>query len=212
MRVSNDRYSRDLRSIDLARRMLGHEARTQTIRAWTGLTGDRVRNLARSHGSEASRAARRLRGPSPSCLPALLSTGRARGEAAAAAGLCRVLEVLPEKPAPNARVALPGLVRGERLLAAFEMFREVIPQARLTLEQLVLLVFALAEGTSWGIDHCTRCHATILMERLATHQRRLCGFCESAKESEVVEPSPPYPVLPTGLEPEEPCVQQRLFD
>jgi hypothetical protein len=208
MRVSNDRYSRDLRSIDVARRMLEYEARTQTIRAWTGLTGDRVRNLARSHGSEANRAARRLRGPSPSCLPALLATARARQEAGAAAGLCRVLEVLPERPVPNARIGLPGLVRGERLLAAFDIFREVIPQARLTLEHLVLLVFAMAEGKSWGIDHCTRCHATILMDRVAVHPRRLCGFCESAKESEVVEPTPPYPELPAELEPE----QQRLFD
>jgi len=208
MRVSNDRYSRDLRSIDVARRMLGYEARTQTIRAWTGLTGDRVRNLARSHGSEASRAARRLRGPSPSCLPALLATARARQEAGAAAGLCRVLEVLPEKPVPNARIGLPGLARGERLLAAFDIFREVIPQARLTLEHLVLLVFAMAEGKSWGIDHCARCHATILMDRDAVHPRRLCGFCESAKESEVAEPTPSYPVLPAELEPE----QHRLFD
>jgi hypothetical protein len=208
MRVSNDRYSRDLRSIDVARRMLGYEARTQTIRAWTGLTGDRVRNLARSHGSEATRAARRLRGPSPSCLPALLATARARQEAGAAAGLCRVLEVFPEKPVTNARSDLPGLVRGERLLAAFDIFREVIPQARLTLEHLVLLVFAMAEGKSWGIDHCTRCHATILMDRAAVHPRRLCGFCELTKEPEVIEPAPPYLVLPAELEPE----QQRLFD
>ena len=211
MRVSNDRYSRDLRSIDLARRMLGQAARTQTIRAWTGLTGERVRNLARSHGSEANRAARRLRGPSPSCLPALLSTARARQEAAAAAGLCRVLRVFPEKSTPNARIAIPGLVRGERLLAAFEIFREVIPQARLTLEQLVFLVLALAEGKSCQIDHCTRCHATILIDRLGA-PRVLCGLCGSEDESEVVAPSLPYPELPTEREPEPPCLQQRLFD
>jgi hypothetical protein len=210
MRVSNDRYSRDLRSIDLARRMLEHEARTQTIRAWTGLTGERVRNLARSRGSEADCAARRLRGPSPSCLRVLLGTARARQEAAAAAGLCRALQVLPEKPTPDARIALPGLVRGERLLAAFEIFREVIPQARLTLEQLVFLVLAVAEGKSCRVDHCTRCHATILMDRLAP--RVLCGCCGSEEESQVVAPSLPLSELPTELEPEAPCLQQRLFD
>ncbi len=211
MRVSNDRYSRDLRSIDLARRMLDHEARTQTIRAWTGLTGERVRNLSRSHGSRASPVARRLRGPSPSCLPALLATARARQEAAAAAGLCRVLQVFPEKTDPNPRIALPGLVRGERLLAAFEIFREAIPQARLTLEQLVFLVLVLAEGKSCRIDHCTRCHATILIDRLGA-PRVLCGFCGSGEESQVVAPSLPSPELPTELEPETPCLQQRLFD
>lgn len=211
MRVSNDRYTRDLRSIDLARRMLDHEARTQTIRAWTGLTGERVRNLARSHGSKGSAAARRLRGPSPSCLPALLSTARARQEAAAAAGLCRVLHVFPERTDPNAHVTIPGLVRGERLLVAFEIFREVIPQARLTLEQLVFLVLVVAEGKSCRIDHCTRCHATILIDRLGA-ARVLCGFCGPEEEAQVLAPSLPYPDLPTEVETEVPCLQQRLFD
>src|ERR1700730_8623955 len=50
MRVSNKCYNRELRSIELARRMLSLEARTQTICAWTGLTGDRVRNLSRVLG------------------------------------------------------------------------------------------------------------------------------------------------------------------
>lgn len=211
MRVSNDRYSRELRSFELARRMLANEARTQTIRAWTGLSGDRVRTLARSHGSDPSRAAQRHRGPSPKSLYALLSTARARQEAAAAAGLCRVLEVFPEKCVPNARKALPGLLRGERLLTAFEILRGVIPQARLSLEHLVLLVLAMAEGETWRIDHCTRCHATILIDLLCKHPQRVCDFCEPAAESEVQEPLV-YTARATEVEAGEPWQQQRLFD
>jgi hypothetical protein len=48
MRVSEDRYWRDLRRLDLAVRMLHLEARVGTISTWTGLTADRVRTLARS--------------------------------------------------------------------------------------------------------------------------------------------------------------------
>jgi hypothetical protein len=211
MRVSNDRYSRDLRSIELARRMLVHEARTQTICAWTGLTSDRVRNLARSHGSgETLREAQRHRGPSPSRLSTLLSTVRMRNEAAAVAGLCRVLQVLPEEAAPNARVALPSLTRGERLLGAFELFRGVVPQARLTLEQLVLLILTVAEGDSWGIDHCTRCHATILIDRLGVAPRRLCTHCTPREAPGGEEPPGGAPAA--ELEPSEPSVQRRLFD
>jgi hypothetical protein len=45
MRISDDRYSRERLSLDLALRFLKHEARTQTIRTWTGLTDDRIRKL-----------------------------------------------------------------------------------------------------------------------------------------------------------------------
>ena len=65
MRVTDDRYSRDLRRYDLAVRLIRHEARTQTIRQWTGLTDDRIRKLYRSyvragagHGGGAASAAR----------------------------------------------------------------------------------------------------------------------------------------------------------
>jgi hypothetical protein len=45
MRISDDRYSRERLSLDLAPRLLRHEARTQTIRTWAGLTDDRIRKL-----------------------------------------------------------------------------------------------------------------------------------------------------------------------
>jgi hypothetical protein len=45
MRISDDRYSRERLCLDLALRFLRHEARTQTIRTWTGLTDDRIRKV-----------------------------------------------------------------------------------------------------------------------------------------------------------------------
>ena len=45
MRISDDRYSRDRLRLDLALRFIQHEARTHTIRAWTGLTDDRIRKV-----------------------------------------------------------------------------------------------------------------------------------------------------------------------
>jgi hypothetical protein len=48
MRISEDRYWRDLRRLDLAVRMLHLEARVGTVCTWTGLRPDRVRTLARS--------------------------------------------------------------------------------------------------------------------------------------------------------------------
>src|SRR3984885_4734660 len=134
MRVSNDRYSRDLRSIDLARRMLKFEARTQTICAWTTLSAERIRNLSRSHGGDGlGRKAMRHRGPSPSKLAKLMEVKAFRSEAAAIAGLCGALDVIPAQACPNARVTLPGISRGERLCYALELFHEIILIDRLTL-------------------------------------------------------------------------------
>jgi hypothetical protein len=46
MRITDDPYSRERLCLDLALRLLLHEARTQTIRMWTGLTDDRIRKLS----------------------------------------------------------------------------------------------------------------------------------------------------------------------
>ena len=56
MRISDDRYSRDRLRLDLALRFIHHEARTHTIRAWTGLTDDRIRKLYRTYLHEADGA------------------------------------------------------------------------------------------------------------------------------------------------------------
>jgi hypothetical protein len=45
MRISDDRYSRERARMELALRFLHHEARTQTIRTWTGLSDDRIRKV-----------------------------------------------------------------------------------------------------------------------------------------------------------------------
>ena len=45
MRVTDDRYAGELEKFDLAIRMIGHEARTGTIRTCTGFTEDRIRKI-----------------------------------------------------------------------------------------------------------------------------------------------------------------------
>src|ERR1700759_2503117 len=52
MRISDDRYTRDRERMDLALRLIRHEARTHTIRQWTGLSDDRIRKLYHSYAVE----------------------------------------------------------------------------------------------------------------------------------------------------------------
>jgi hypothetical protein len=213
MRLSDDRYSRDLRRFSLALRMLTHEARPNTICAWTGFTAERVRHLCRSHRKDVpDGAGPRHRGPSPTKLTPLLASPSLRSEVAAIAGLCRVLGVIPAAPLSSARQRLPSVANGERLCDALELFREIVPHARLTLEQLVLVVFVLSEGEQWGIDHCTKCRAIILVDHLSL-ARRVCAHCREEPDT-AGDPGPVGQVQPgagNGRDGAGTAVQQSLF-
>ena len=214
MRVSDQEYSRDQRSFHLALRMLRHVARLNTICAWTGFTEERVRNLSRSHRRlHPSTQVEPRRGPSPKRLTPLLATASLRSEVAALAGLCRVLDVIPNSRLPNARKRLPGVARGERLCEVFELFQEFVPFARLSLEQLVFLVFSVAEGELCSLDLCTGCRAVILVDHLSL-SRRVCTHCRSSERNVAEGRSLKDP--PGSLPPETPAdppgFQHRLFE
>jgi hypothetical protein len=210
MRISNDRYSRDLRAIELAHRMLTREARTKTICAWTGLNATRVRKLSRFHAP--CKSAVRHRGPAPRCLAVVMISPVLRPEAAAVAGLCRSLDVLPSGLCLDPQQTLPGIARGERLCDAFDLFQDIIPQPRLTLDQWVLLVLTLADGETWRIEGCTSCQATILTDRRGVW-RRLCASCQprpstlldiAGRQTPAIQPA-------EWLSADSHCVQESLF-
>jgi hypothetical protein len=210
MRVSDDRYSHDFRSFHLALRMLKHEARTSTISAWTRFSPERIRNLAKSHLREhPSRDIERHRGPSPKQLTPLLINPMVRSEVAALGALCRILGVVPNEPLANARQRLPSIANGERLCTALELFRQVVPGARLSLEQAVALAIALAEADRWSLGHCDQCRGVVLLDRLSPH-RPICVHCEKDSREgpkydwRDLEPEP-------GNDKEETALQQDLF-
>lgn len=178
MRVSESRYTRDLRRIQLAQRMIRHEVRTQWICAWAGISDERVRNLCRSY-DERRAGVQRHRGPPPTAFRPFLRTSSMRTEASALAGLACALEVVPPEPHPNARKTLPSIERGERLCHTFELFRTAVPASRLTMDQLILLVLTLAEGKELEVGLCSHCHAAVLFDRLGA-SRRVCERCRKA--------------------------------
>ena len=113
---------------DVALRFIRHEARTHTIRAWTGLTDDRIRKLYRSYLADSpSGADARHRGKSPqraaffTALGASARAERAAGEPVSAARACcrRRHRAVGD--------ALPSLRRAELLCQAYEVYRSVCP-------------------------------------------------------------------------------------
>src|SRR4051794_16904781 len=180
MRILDNRYSRDLRRHDLALRMIRHEVRTITIRAWTGLSDTRIRSLFRSYLTQPGSSALRHRGPPPKRIEPILRSKSLNAEAAVVAGLCLAIGALPAKALSNPARELPSLTTGERLCYAFELYRQMVPKPQITLDQLVLLVMTLAERIEVTLAHCDGCDAAILL--LLLHKpARICSRCARAQ-------------------------------
>ncbi len=181
MRISDDRYSRDRLRLDLALRFMRHEARTHTIRKWTGLTDDRIRKLYRSYLTETSNQIARHRGKSPGQACFFTRTPRVQQEAAVLASLFCLLGVVPGNAIVDADHPLPGVARGERLCQAFEAYLALVPVSVITFEHAVLLVNELARGEELKLGDCTSCGGLVVIDSLALRDIR-CGRCAEPAE------------------------------
>jgi hypothetical protein len=176
MRISDDRYSRERARMELALRFLRHEARTQTIRTWTGLTDDRIRNLYRSYMSHAARFVPRHRGKSPHQVAYFTRSLRMQWETAQLASLFSLMNVVPAQSGIEAAGSLPGVLRGEKLCYAFEIYRATIPSAQISFEHAVFLATALARGDQLRLGGCSGCGGLMVMERFPMREKR-CQDC-----------------------------------
>jgi hypothetical protein len=183
MRISDDRYSRDRQRFDIALRFIRHEARTHTIRTWTGLSDDRIRKLYRSylhapHGGSLTRH----RGKSPQRIRFFMRTCRARQEAALLASLCRLLGAMPDAQAPELARVLPSLGRGELLCQAYEAYRGLVPEPLISFEHAVLLLTTLVRGDELTLGACPDCGAALLVDRWTLRAPR-CALCDTGQSA-----------------------------
>lgn len=194
MRISDDRYSRERARMELALRFLRHEARTRTIRTWTGLSDDRIRKLYRSYMSQARCYLPRHRGKSPHQVAYFTRSLRLQEETAVLASLLSLLGAVPAtasaaSPASAAEVpgSLPVLARGELLCQAFEAFRLYLPAAQISFEHAVFLATALARGDQLRLGRCCDCGSLMVTERFPLREAR-CPHCTGPAQS---RPEPP---------------------
>ena len=173
----DDPVLRDCRRLELARRLIAHQARTQTITALTNLSRHQLAQLRqRSRTPETTRH----RGPSPRSLVRFTHSPRARGEAAALAAFCRAYRVLPVHPLRRSQFTLEF---GERLCATYEAYRACFPQTDVTVEELFSLVLGVAENSEIGLGCCALCGGTVLVDRLA-RRGSTCIHCEGVLADE----------------------------
>lgn len=175
MRISEDRYARDLRRLNLAQRLLQYEVRTQWICALTGFSDVRVRHLFHAYHRSQGHV-RRHRRPAPTRVAAFVRSPRLRAEASAIGGIARVLEVVPLPLTAGGRLDRFGVEGAERLCRVFEVYRRVAPESRFTMDQLIRLVIALTERQEFELGHCRNCHGALLLDRLGDG-RRVCPAC-----------------------------------
>ena len=159
--------------------MIQHEARTTTIALWTGLTKYRIQTLFRSYRHGGNH--RRHRGAAPS-QPALFSRSLTlECEAAALAYIGLQMEIIPPMVVPDAQHSLPGLARGEKLVTAFELYRTLVPQSRVSLEHAVLLMTELAQRRTLLLEQCEACDGLMVVDRLAV-RKSTCAFCRLGRQ------------------------------
>jgi len=189
MRISDDRYSRDRLRLDLALRFIHHEARTHTIRAWTGLTDDRIRKLYRTYLYEAGgMGVARHRGKSPRQAAFFTRSLRMRREAAVFAsvsslyGLITPQSVTVDRALDRAAQPAPTVARGALLCEAFETYRALVGEPQISFEHAVFLLAALLSGDELRVAHCRECSGVLVTDRL-TLRTPVCNDCSGARRT-----------------------------
>jgi hypothetical protein len=173
MNNMDDPFSRDLKRIEVARRMVSHQVRTQTIVDYTNLTRNRLATLRRRWSvAEESRR----RGPPPRTIGVLLRTPQARSEAAAIVSLCIAFDALPNYVHSKMETR-SRLLTIDRLCEAFEAFHACVPHSTVEFEELLLLASELEAGDLVELSNCHSCKGVILSltEEVPKH---LCIQCE----------------------------------
>ncbi len=179
MRISDDRYHGERERMVVALRFLRHEARTQTIRAWTGLSDDRIRKLYRSYLSAVHRELPRHRGKSPHQAAYFTRSQRLQEETAALTTTLWLAGVLPAAGVPEAPGSPAALARATLLCTAFEAYRLARPEALISFEHTVFLAAALTRGDQLRVEWCGRCGGLTVAETCALRVRP-CQHCSGA--------------------------------
>jgi hypothetical protein len=179
MRITDDRYTRDRQRFDLAMRMIHHEARTCTIRTWTGLSDDRIRKLFRSYVQSHGAGVKRHRGKSPTQTAFFLRNPETRRQSSALAGLFAILGLLQEAATDeHPGGTLAALRWGELFCRTYETYAAFYRSQRISFEHASHLLNLLQRRAELRPGRCPTCQAFMVVDALRT-THAACTWCES---------------------------------
>jgi len=178
MRISDDRYTCDRLRLDLALRLIRHEARTYTIREWTGLSDDRIRKLYRSYVQDNQPApVPRHRGKSPRQIAFFFRSPDHQFHAAQLSSFYLLCGLLTGGfNGVESRYRVGSLESGALLCEAYEAYRALHVPARISFEHAWFLLLALARHEELALSRCECCGGVKLCDLLARH-RVPCANC-----------------------------------
>ena len=183
MRITDCRYDRDRLRLEVAYRLIAHEARTQTIRHCTGLSGDRIRKLYRHYMQGLpGRRVRRRRGKSPRQM-SYFSKSLDHELQAATLGCMLCCCGLLGRPQ---RLPGPTIEEVAGFCDVYETFLCVCPSTAISLEHAWYLGQVLRHGDEYVLAACPTCRALWIRDRLSVIPN-VCAGCRVSLPSEPVQ-------------------------
>ena len=175
MRATDDRYRGEQARFELAMRMISHEARTGTIRYWTGLSDDRIRKLYASYFKYAGRPVRRRRGRSPTQIGPLVRNSARALESGVFANLLISNRLLLSESEPAPKLER-NVELGHRFCECFETHCALVPRPTLSFEWGWNLLLSIRRGEELGITRCKTCTVCYISDLLALPKSYLPGL------------------------------------
>lgn len=180
MRLTDDRYAGERRQFELALRMIGHEARTRTIRECTGLSDDRIRKLYSTYFRNAGRAGiKRRRGKSPRQVQHYVKSPANQMQATTLVALycAGLLLRVDDNNAVHCRWPRPDVDFGHRLCRAYETYLLLHGDAQLSFEWAWNLLHCIAWNDELYLAVCDHCDARYVQDAYAL-DNRTCPACD----------------------------------
>ena len=180
MRLTDDRYAAERSQFELALRMIGHEARTRTIRECTSLSDDRIRKLYSTYFRDTGQTqVQRRRGKSPRQISRFVKNSENQAQATMLVTLfCTGLllridkdnKVQPCWPRPDVEY-------GHRLCRAFETYLLLHDQPKLSFEWAWNLLHSISYNDELYLAQCSSCKSRYVQDAYALDYKT-CPTCE----------------------------------
>ena len=178
MKFTDDRYAAERSQFELALRMIGHEARTGTITACTGLSDDRIRKLySRYFCTSGGSTIKRRRGKSPRQVANFVGSAAQQLESTTLLALfCANLllridadrRVFPSWPRPDVDY-------GHRVCRAYETYLSLHAAPKLSFEQAWSLLSNISHNDELFLSVCQDCDAPYVQDAYALDQAQCPG-------------------------------------
>ena len=180
MRLTDDRYAGERSQFELALRMIGHEARTKTIRDCTGLSDDRIRKLYTTYFKNSGRSeVRRRRGKSPRQIARFVNNPGNQLQATTLVALFCVglLVRVDEQNKVHSCWPRPDVEFGHRVCRAYENYLLLHDEPLLNFEWTWNLLQSIAWNDELYLAVCRGCRTRYVQDAYAL-DLKTCPACE----------------------------------